>query len=138
LNRTTSSLAPGTGDTRRAGQIAGLRRFADFAEKHPDLPLGTGDPLHVSVSGGTDEQDRAEVDRIARICGVQPRYLHNSTTHYAAVMDCGGVSYQAVAIAHDEMQRYYALMSYQDNVAPRPVTVIEGTVVAPRPLRRAA
>lgn len=138
MNLTTVSRAAAPGDTQRAGRITALRQFADFAEANPDLPLGSSDPLYVSVIGGTDEENKAEVDRIARICGVQPRYLHNSTTNYGAVMDCGGVTYRAVAVASEEMQRWNALMSYRDNVAPRPVRAAGGAVAAPKPLRRAA
>jgi len=85
--------------TRAEAVIAGLANAAAFLETHPGLPFGnTDNPLHVSVYGGTDEENRAEVDRIAVILGVAAGT--EPGTHYAAVRDFGGgVAYKAVAIS---------------------------------------
>ena len=91
----------------------GLRNAAIFIERHRDLPLGAGsDPLHVSVQEGSDEDSRAEVDRIAKILGVTAGDRLGGGTHYEARRDFGGgVTYRAVAINSTEMDRWNAHMS---------------------------
>jgi hypothetical protein len=110
---TVMYIAPGAtageaeAERRRAAVVA-LTAAADFIETHPDLPLGGfGSPLRVSVIGGSDEQNRAEVDRIAKILGVTPE----GDAHYSAVLHFGGgVTYEAIAIRRREMDDYNAHM----------------------------
>ncbi|GGV33946.1 hypothetical protein GCM10010182_67210 [Actinomadura cremea] len=93
--------------------IKGLRDLADFIESHPELPLPTGSSVGPYVTG-TDEEERAEVDRIATILGVTA----SGDTHYIASRSFGPVTYEAIAIAADHMARYDALMSYRNVVEP--------------------
>ena len=95
------TLAPPDLD-RRTAVIRGLANLAAFLETHPELPLAgewSGEPFTVYVFAGTDEENRAEIDRIARILGTAPELLHRSGAHYAAVRNFGGgVTYRALAI----------------------------------------
>lgn len=101
-------------DPDRAEFTAALRELADFIDAHPDLPL----PRGVEVSpylNGTDEEDRAEVDRIGGILSTQPR--QSSTGQYRVRRTFGGrATYEAVAIPERQMQDWAALMSYGDAV----------------------
>ena len=93
--------------------IKGLRDLADFIESHPELPMPTRSSVGPYITG-TDEQQRAEVDRIAAILGVSA----SGDTHYIAPRPFGPVTYEAIAIAADHMARYDALMSYRGTVEP--------------------
>lgn len=105
---------------RHAEAITGLTAAAAFLETHPDLPLNPlGDPMNVSVTGGSDEDNRAEVDRIAWILGVEPGYILGSRTHYAAVLHfAGGVTYSATAINRSYRDNYDTATSYIGSVHP--------------------
>lgn len=87
---------------RREAVLRGLAEIADFLREHPDLPLAPPwfeEPFTVYVTEGTDEEKRAEVDRIAVILGVKAGFAPRSTTLYAAVRRfSGGVSYGAYAM----------------------------------------
>jgi hypothetical protein len=93
---TVTTTLPGTRDAgRRAAVLEGLTAFARFLTARPDLPLGDSDPFLCSVKGGTDEQNRAEVDRIAAVLGVTAGDSP-ADTHYGASRDFGGgVTYSA-------------------------------------------
>lgn len=104
--------------SRAAEVIRGLGNYAAFLAAHPDLPLDDGNPLHCCVTGGTDEDERAEVDRIAGILGTAARYMPGSETHYAAERDFGGVTYLAVAITARHMAEHSAWSSYCGAVQP--------------------
>lgn len=97
-----------TPDTRaRADRVArGLIALHAFLECHPDLPLGPVEPLCYPATGGTDQENRAEVDRIARMLGVAagPAYGHEG--YYQARRDFGGgITYQATAVTAAELER---------------------------------
>ena len=100
--------------------ISGLANLQAFLKDHPDLPLGLGDmPFRVHVTGRTDEEKRAEVDRIGVILGTPARYEYGGATHYAAIRDFGGgVTYEAIAISRAYMDRYTAAHSYLGVVQP--------------------
>lgn len=86
----------------------GLRALADFLDAHPDLPIASA---YVSAGVfGTDEEERADVDRIAGILSV-PATADERGTHYEAERDFGGgVKYRATAITRAHMDRYSAHM----------------------------
>jgi hypothetical protein len=119
----TDRLTP---DPGRAVFTAALRELAGFIDAHPDLPL----PSRAKVSPylhGTDEEDRAEVDRIAGILGAQPETTPGG--HYQVSRTFGGrVSYEATAIPDQQMQDWDALMSYRTAVTNHGPVVEEGTV----------
>lgn len=104
----------------RSAFVQGLRDLADFIETHPDLPLpdpsSTVSPYLGSSVPATDEHRRAEVDRIASILGVTASETGHH--HYIAVRHFGPIAYKAVAINAEEMERYTALMSYNNAVEP--------------------
>jgi hypothetical protein len=87
---------------RHAAAIKGMANLSAFLQTHPALPLAadwSGDPFTVFVLGGTDEQNRAEVDRIAAILGVPAEWMRGSRRHYSAVRRFGGgITYRALAI----------------------------------------
>jgi hypothetical protein len=104
---------------QRAALVAGLRELADFIEAHPDLPVPeTFTETRVEPHlHGTDEEDRAEVDRIAAIIGAVPETTRGG--HYQVSRKFGGgVTYRAIAIPNQEMARWGALMSYDNAVKP--------------------
>jgi hypothetical protein len=111
--------APHAG-TRHADVIEGLANLAAFLGTHPELPLGDADPFLRSVKGGTDEENRAEVDRIAAILGVTAADAVTGT-HYGAARDFGaGVTYSAwtfTAAARDRHARHIAGVYAQAGVA---------------------
>lgn len=103
----------------RAAFVAGLRELADFIESHPELPVPpryTKTPVSPHLNG-TDDEDRAEVDRIAAILGAVPVTTRGG--HYEVARKFGGgVTYQAVAIPEQDMAVYRALVSYSGSVTP--------------------
>jgi hypothetical protein len=106
--------------TERAQFTAALRELADFIDANPDLPLPPTYSRSARVSphlDGTDEEERAEVDRIAGILGVSPQ--ESGSGHYEAEREFGGrVWYRAVAISAARMAQHNALTSYSGAVTP--------------------
>jgi hypothetical protein len=112
--------APVTEAEKRYAFVRGLRDLAAFIEAHPDLPL----PYRAHMSyfpGGTDEEERAEVDRIAGVLGQEP-VTRAGGDHYLVERWFGRVGYQATAITADHMARYDAHMSYDGAVEPAGVS----------------
>lgn len=101
----------------RAQMAGALRALAAFIERTPDLPLPNSCELLHSVREDDDETEHREVDRIAGILGVTPSEA-NGGAHYMAVRSWGPISYRAVAIAEEEMERYRAGLTYIDVVTP--------------------
>lgn len=116
MTETTAAARPASTDPKRAEFTAGLRALADFIDTHPEMPLPRGADARVFLNG-TDDEDRAEVDRVAGILGVQPeRTLHG---HYRAERDFGGrVTCAAIAVPAQRMAQHIALMSYDSAVTP--------------------
>jgi hypothetical protein len=80
--------------------------MAAFIAGHPHLPLGGVDPLSRQVTGGTDEENRAEVERIAVILGVNAGPAFGSDDYWQARREFGGgIAYQATAVASAEARR---------------------------------
>ena len=97
----------------RAQIIAGLRKLADYLENHPELPVPTyGGQVHF-YADGTDEQQRAEVDRIA---GVHPVDNTGRDGHYTASKSFGRMTYQAVYIPSRTWAKHHAQDSYRTNI----------------------
>ncbi|MCP9947324.1 DUF6197 family protein [Actinomadura madurae] len=110
-----SAAAAGAVD-KRAAMVAGLRELADFIEARTDLPVPNSTKF-VHHPDGTDEEERAEVDRIARILGAEPEASAGGH-HYLVTRRFGPVAFEAVAITDEHMARYTALMSYGGAVEP--------------------
>jgi len=79
-----------------------LRALADFLDEHPDVPVS--DVEAAPYITGTDEEERAEVDRLAAILGSS---VEDAGSHYRVRRDFGaGVVYRAVAITAAHMAEY--------------------------------
>jgi hypothetical protein len=85
---------------QRDSLIAGLRSLAEFLEAHPDVPAHEW--LTVMVfPDGTDEEQRAEVDKISVLIGGQVIDQRPSQGHYVASRHFGPVEYRAIAIPRE-------------------------------------
>lgn len=105
---------------RRQAVIDGLHALADFLAEHPDVPAGNAWSLMYHCRG-TDEEKRAEVDRVAAVLGVTAG-SPSDPDHYVAVRVFGGVEYEACAITDEHMRRYVAASSYDGAVEPEEVS----------------
>jgi len=127
MTDSTATIAPPTlaEEVREALSI-----FAGFLAQHPDLPLSKYDAMSYHVHADTDEQQRAEIDRIAAILGVKAAE-NADRDRYAAERAFGpGVTYKATAIDREAMTRYSAHMKpYFEAEAARTATV-NGPVAA--------
>lgn len=93
-------------DPGRERFCAALEELAGFLRAHPDLPVPRSTvPLRPHVSGGSDEEQRAEVDRIAAILGTEAVETAGGE-HYQTERRFGPVAYGAVAIRTEHMRRY--------------------------------
>ncbi|WP_433463951.1 hypothetical protein [Spirillospora sp. CA-128828] len=107
---------------KRTAFVQGLRELAAFIEAHPDLPVPHSDssvgPYLGNSTPDTDQQRRAEVDRIASILGVTT----SGDSHYKASRRFGPIAYTAVAISSAVMERHAAHMSYYNVIQPADCT----------------
>lgn len=101
---------------QRAAFTQGLRDLAEFLDTHPEIPVPATTARLSYFPEGTDAEERAEVDRIAGILGVEPTGA--DSTHYTASRHFGPIAYRVIAILAEEMERYHALMSYGNAVQP--------------------
>jgi hypothetical protein len=100
----------------RAQMIVGLRTLADYLEDHPDLPVPDyGGDVSVYPDGSEAEQ-RAEIDRIAAILGVNPTDNTGRDGHYTAEKTLGRITYRAVHIPSRARARHHARNSYRTNI----------------------
>ncbi|MGH3377916.1 MAG: hypothetical protein ACRDP6_24600 [Actinoallomurus sp.] len=100
----------------RQSVIDGLRQLTDFLTEHPDVPVGNNWDL-MYHAWGTDEEKRAEVDRVAALLGVTAG-SPNNPDHYEAERAFGGVTYGAFAVTDEHMRRYRAASTYAGSVEP--------------------
>ncbi|MCG5215450.1 hypothetical protein [Streptosporangium sp. KLBMP 9127] len=84
---------------RRTAFISGLRELAAFMEANPEVPA-PADPTIITYfpSQKTDSGFRAEIDRIATLCGttIDPRLL--PLGHYTTVQRFGPIHFEATAV----------------------------------------
>ncbi|HZB31253.1 MAG TPA: hypothetical protein VE465_13900 [Streptosporangiaceae bacterium] len=87
-------------DAKRAGVINGLRELADFIEAHPDLPVDGHQTIsfYAQNARGIDTTEAAvvEVDRVAKILGVESGPRHQGGPHHYAQRAFGRIEYEAV------------------------------------------
>lgn len=103
---------------RRQAVIDGLRDLATFLEEHPDVPVPPYSTTTILYhTDGTDEEQRAEVDRVASILDVTPT-ANAEDTHYKAERSFGPLAYEALAIRAAWMRRFAAANSYYGVVQP--------------------
>jgi hypothetical protein len=107
-------------DSDRAAFTAALRELADFIDANPDLPVPQYEHdagVHISALDGSDDERRAEVDRIAAALGVLAAATPGG--HYIARRVFGGrVQYEAAMVPADDLARYHAELSYAGSVTP--------------------
>ncbi|WP_433180631.1 hypothetical protein [Actinoallomurus sp. CA-150999] len=106
---TTQPIVPGD-LFARTQTIAGLRALADFLEANPAIPVyeyGWEVSVHTE---GTDEQETAEVERIAALLDVTP--VRSPGGHYTASRTFGRITYRIVHIPARRMAAHNALMTY--------------------------
>jgi hypothetical protein len=95
---------------RRAAVLQGLANLAAFIETH-DLPLGNHDPLRYCVRLGSDDANRAEVERVAEILGDMAAESADGT-HLSTWREFGGgIRYSAFTITAAEGDRYRQRMA---------------------------
>jgi hypothetical protein len=99
--------------------IAGLRALADFLETNPAVPAPRrAIPIIYFPDRGTDDEMRADIDRIAVLLGteIDPQFLPYG--HYTTGLDFGPVRYEAVAILAHARALREAESSYIGCVTP--------------------
>lgn len=115
-----TSISPD--DQERAAIIKGYRDLLDWLEAHPEVPLnGVCNSITYSALGD-DESNRAEIDRAAKVLGVEA----SGTTHYQVRRSFGPVEYRAVAVMSGYLAKHRALQSYRGSVQPEQDEVAEG------------
>lgn len=117
--------------TPHAEALAGLAALRDFLAAHPDIPLAAApNPFEVYALGGTDWQQREEVDRIAAVLGVAARENEDGS-HYTAERDFGGgVTYRATAVCRAALDRYRRHMAPYHAETRRRMSAARGNAVA--------
>ncbi len=116
----TERLIPGDLFARHQ-TITGLRALADFLETNPAVPVneyGWEVLIHSGVSRDTttDADQRAEVDRVAALLGVQVLDETGEGGHYMASRSFGRVVYRIVHVPARRMAQHRAELSYRDNI----------------------
>jgi hypothetical protein len=104
----------------RQAFITGLRRLADYLDRHPAIPVPRyGAVIYLSASS-TDDGGCAQVSRFASQLGVPVPVGVSSSGHYEAARRFGPVDYRMTAISDAAMARHHAADSYYGCVTPTP------------------
>ncbi|MBN6056409.1 hypothetical protein JYK22_31060, partial [Nonomuraea sp. RK-328] len=103
----------------RTAIVTGLRRLADFLDAHPDIPVSATAPLYHFTRGGSDADQRAEIDQIAVRLG-SPVEDETEYGHYTTAISFGPIEYRAIAITAEARARHAAAASYHGCVQPDP------------------
>lgn len=103
----------------RNSLIAGLRDLSDFLEGNPEVPVPRWADVLVFPPERTDQEMKAEIDRIAALIGAGVNDHSGDDGHYAASRKFGPVQYEAVGISADWRARRAARMSYTENIVIR-------------------
>jgi hypothetical protein len=108
-----------TGPSARHQIITGLRQLADYLHAHPDLPVSEhGWDLSDYTLRVSDDQGRADVDRIAAILGVTPADDTRGGGHYTAAKAFGPITYRYVHVPARRRAIHDAWSSYADSITP--------------------
>lgn len=100
---------------RRSNAVLGLREAARFIADHPDLPLGSINPLAYRLCTGDYAADCREIDRIAQMIGVRAGYADGDPNIYMVLRPfSGGVAYTATTVAPLEREREALMSVYPD------------------------
>lgn len=101
--------------------IQGLCALADFLQDNADVPVREhGGEYMLFVRDRSDDEARAEVDRIARLLGVAVQDDTGRGGHYTATRSFGRVAYHVVHIPDRARREHAARMSYLANITVDP------------------
>jgi hypothetical protein len=100
----------------RSSLIAGLRDLADLLEGNPEVPAPRWTDVMVFPPDGTENEMRAEIDRIAALIDASISDQTADDGHYTASRKFGPVQYKAVAIPARWLARRAARMSNAENI----------------------
>ena len=105
----------------RTQVITGLRKLADFLAAHPEVPVPSYGWTVSSFPTRriSDEEQRAEIDRLAAIlqpCGGKRIDETSMGGHDRAEITFGRVTYEMVHIPKRWRDLHEAQLSYRDNV----------------------
>lgn len=101
----------------RRAFIQNLWNLTEMLDRNPRIPIPLITEITYHPHGGSDDERRAEIDRIAEELGEEPKYTANGE-HYAVTRYFGkSVRYEAVMISDRAMMQFNARMSYSDNFA---------------------
>jgi hypothetical protein len=104
---------------RRPQVIADLRRFADYLERHPDIPVPRLGRIRVAVhplydtDASTETAAIAEVERIADLLNIPATVSHG---HHSVRLEFGAVIYEVNVITQAAHVRSDALRSYENSI----------------------
>src|SRR5512139_1281722 len=101
--------------------IQGLRALADFLQDNSEVPVREqGGEYMLFVGDRSDDEARAEVDRIAGLLGVAVQDDTGRGGHYTATRSFGRVAYHVVHIPDQARREHAARMSYLANITLDP------------------
>jgi hypothetical protein len=100
----------------RSQLIVGLRELADFLEGSPGIPAPRWVDVLVFPPDGTDNEIKAEIDKIAALIDAAVSDQTADDGHYTASRRFGPVQYEAVAIPARCQARRAVRMSYAENI----------------------
>jgi hypothetical protein len=100
----------------RGSLIAGLRDLANFLEGNPEAPAPRRVDVLVFPPDGTDNEKKAEIDRIAALIDASVSDQTADDGHYTASRKFGPAQYEAVAIPARWQARRADRMSYAENI----------------------
>ena len=102
----------------RRDLISGLRALADFLEDNPEIPAPFCSEVLVFPPRVSDEDGRAEIDRIAAIIGAPVVDGTARNEHYVTSRGFGAVEYRAVFIPPRVRAYHDAQASYSGHIIP--------------------
>ncbi|MEV4390697.1 hypothetical protein [Nonomuraea sp. NPDC049607] len=98
----------------RDALIAGLISMAGFLKAHPQIPTSIAPvTLRAFPDNGSDDDMRAEVDKVAALLGTEIDHHHLPHDHYMTGIGFGPVRYEFIAILAAARARHAADDSYR-------------------------
>lgn len=100
----------------RSSLISGLRELADFLEQNPEVPAPRWADLMVFPPASTDQEMKAEIDKIAALIGADLKDDTADDGHYTTERGFGAVQYRAVGIPARRRALRRAQMPCAENI----------------------
>lgn len=101
---------------KRRDLISGLRALADFLEEAPEIPAPLSADVLVFPPWVSDEDGRAEIDRIAAMIGAPVVDGTARNEHYVTSRVFGAVEYRAVFIPPSVRVHHNAQAPYSGRI----------------------